>query len=54
VILSWLFRHPARIVPVIGTTRMERVRDAVQSKEIELSAEEWFMLLRASAGHEVA
>ena len=54
VILSWLFRHPARIVPVIGTTRMGRVRDAVQAKDIELSAEEWFMLLRASTGHEVA
>jgi predicted oxidoreductase len=54
ILLAWLHRHPARIVPVVGTTRIERIRDAVGSKEIRLSAEEWFMLLRASTGHEVA
>ena len=54
VVLAWLFRHPARIVPVVGTTRIERIRDAVEAKNVKLTAEEWFMLLRASTGHEVA
>lgn len=54
VILAWLFRHPAGIVPVVGTTRIERIRDAVGAKDVKLTAEEWFMLLRASTGREVA
>ena len=53
VLLAWLMRHPAHIVPVVGTTRIERMRDAVRSKDVRLDAEEWFMLLRASNGQEV-
>lgn len=53
VLLAWLMQHPAGIVPVIGTTRPERVRDAIFSRAIQLTREEWFMLLRAASGHEV-
>jgi predicted oxidoreductase len=53
VLLAWLMQHPAGIVPVIGTTRQERVRDAMLARAVRLTREEWFMLLRAASGHEV-
>jgi predicted oxidoreductase len=53
VLLAWLMQHPACIVPVIGTTRPERIRDAILARAVQLTREEWFMLLRAASGHEV-
>lgn len=52
IVLWWLRRHPARVVPVIGTTRPERIRacrDAAQ-REPDLSHEEWYALWIAARG----
>jgi predicted oxidoreductase len=54
VLLAWLMQHPAGITPVLGTTKIERVRKAMQALEVRMEREEWFMLLRAATGHEVA
>jgi predicted oxidoreductase len=54
ILLAWLMHHPAGIQPVIGTTRIERIRDAMLARAIKMTREEWFMLLRAATGHEVA
>jgi predicted oxidoreductase len=53
ILIAWLLQHPAMIQPVVGTTRMERIRDAMLARSIRLTREEWFMLLRAANGHEV-
>ncbi len=53
VLLAWLMRHPSGILPVLGTAKAERIRQAVAAADIHLSSEEWFMLWRASAGNEV-
>lgn len=49
---AWITRHPAFIQVVLGTTRPERVREAVEAAEVRLSRQEWYELLRA-AGHRV-
>lgn len=52
VVLGWLMRHPARVQPVIGTTRAERImacRDASRVAQ-ELSREEWYSLYLAARG----
>jgi predicted oxidoreductase len=53
VLLAWLFAHPCRIVPVLGTTRLERVRSAIHASKLRLTREQWFMILRAHHGKEV-
>ena len=50
VALAWLLRHPSKIVPIIGTTKPERIREAVKATEIELTREEWYRLLVAAQG----
>jgi predicted oxidoreductase len=45
VALAWLLRHPARIVPVIGSIDPARIKDATQADELQLSREEWYRLL---------
>ena len=53
VLLAWLMKHPAGITPVLGTTKAERIKAAIRARSIDLSREEWYMLLRAATGHEV-
>lgn len=53
VALAWLLKHPARIVPIIGSTNPERIQDAVKADEVELSREEWYQLLVAARGEPV-
>jgi predicted oxidoreductase len=54
ILFSWLLAHPAGIIPVLGTSKSDRLRNAVTATEIKLTREEWFMLWRASTGKEVA
>jgi predicted oxidoreductase len=51
--LAWLLAHPAGIVPVTGTGRIERIRSEVAAAEIELSRQDWFRILKASKGTDV-
>ena len=48
--LAWLLKHPAGIVPLVGSTRPERIREAAGAAEVELSREEWYRLLEAARG----
>lgn len=54
VLLAWLHQHPAGITPVLGTTRIDRVTKALRAPAVPMTREEWFMLLRAATGHDVA
>lgn len=53
ILLAWLMKHPAGIIPVLGTTKAARIKAAILAKSIDLTREEWYMLLRAATGHEV-
>lgn len=53
LLLAWLRRHPAGIVPVVGTTQPSRYAEMVRATEIKLELEHWFELLEASWGHKV-
>jgi predicted oxidoreductase len=50
VALAWLLRHPAGIVPIIGSTQPGRIRAAATAVECELSREEWYGLLTIALG----
>lgn len=53
VALAWLLRHPAGVVPVLGTGRLERVRAAAGALDLALHREQWFALLAGAEGREV-
>ena len=50
VALAWLLRHPAKIVPIIGSTNPDRIAEAARADETELTREEWYRLLIAARG----
>lgn len=53
IALAWLLRHPARIQPIIGTVKPERVVDSCHADDIELTRVEWYRLLTAAKGASV-
>ena len=53
LLLSWLLKHPSRIIPVIGTMNPERVRSSVKALDIDMDREDWFELLEIARGHSV-
>jgi len=53
ILLAFLLKHPSGIIPVMGTTKIERLKSAYDATRISIEREEWFMLWRASMGHEV-
>lgn len=53
LLLAWILRHPAGVIPVIGTTDKNRVYNAVKAINMPLALEDWFSLWVASMGHKV-
>jgi predicted oxidoreductase len=53
VALAWLLKHPAMILPIIGTTNPDRIREAMKATDLELTREEWYRLLIAARGEPV-
>jgi len=50
VALAWILKHPARIVPILGTGKIRRVRSAVKAEALELSREQYFRIWTTSTG----
>jgi len=50
IIYSWLLKHPATIIPIIGTGKIERLQLAVDSLLLNMSLEQWFKIYIASRG----
>jgi predicted oxidoreductase len=50
---AWIMAHPAKPLPVIGTNKIERIRDAAASCDIVLEREDWFALWEAAQGRKI-
>lgn len=54
VAVAWLLRHPARILPVLGTNTMSRIASISDALRIDIDRQTWFELYGLARGHEVA
>lgn len=54
LLIAWLRKHPSGIIPVLGTSKVSRVKTALDAVNITLSHEEWYTLWTASKGEKVA
>ncbi|MGG6295347.1 aldo/keto reductase [Leptolyngbya sp. AN02str] len=53
VAIAWLLTHPANIVPILGSGKLERLRSAVQAIDLTLTREQWFSIWMASTGEDL-
>jgi len=54
VVFAWIMQHPSRPLPLTGSGRIAAIRDAVSATTFQLERGDWFRILRAARGHEVA
>jgi len=53
VIYSWLLNHPANIIPVVGTHKINRIQKAVEASTIKMTSDQWLEIYIASVGAEL-
>lgn len=54
LLLAWILKHPSKIHPVVGTATPKRLKLGMEAVAIDLELQDWFILLEANEGHEVA
>ena len=53
ILLAWILKHPSGIIPVLGSTKISRIKTAKDALKINLTHEDWYQLWEASVGNEV-
>lgn len=53
IAVAWLLAHPARIMPVMGTNNLDRIRGLSDALRVCMDRQDWFALYQAALGHEV-
>ncbi|RQS65516.1 oxidoreductase [Burkholderia sp. Bp8963] len=53
VLFAWLLALPCRPLPIVGSSRIAALREAVAATRLPLAREHWFALLQAARGAEV-
>ena len=46
--ISWLLRHPAKLMPVTGTTNSTRLTDCLKAADVKITREEWYAIYKAA------
>ena len=50
VALAWLLAHPAGVIPILGTQRVERIRASTEAFSVVLDRATWNAILVAAQG----
>jgi len=53
LLLTWLKKHPAKVIPVAGTVNVGRIQQLKKASEIKMSQEDWFEIWTESLGNKV-
>ena len=53
VAVAWLLAHPARIMPVMGTNTISRIKGFSDALAVDMTRTRWFELYTAALGDEV-
>ena len=48
IAISWILRHPANILPIVGTTSIVHLKEMIKAIDIKLTREEWYGLYLSS------
>lgn len=53
VAVAWLLKHPAKILPVMGTNNLSRIATISDAEKVEMDRQTWFELYTLANGREV-
>ncbi|PXY44664.1 aldo/keto reductase [Flavobacterium hydrophilum] len=53
LLLAWILKHPAKVIPVAGTVNVARIQSLMKAVELEMDKEDWFAIWTESRGEEL-
>jgi predicted oxidoreductase len=53
ILLSWILRHPAKVIPIAGTVNVARIQSLMKAVDLQLEKEDWFAIWVESMGKDV-
>lgn len=53
LLLAWILKHPAAILPVFGTADKTRMTNLMKATAVEIELEDWFAFWTESAGNPI-
>ena len=53
LVYAWLLRHPARLIPLTGSRRIEVMADAVAALDLQIDTQTWYEIWQAGNGRPV-
>lgn len=53
VAVAWLLAHPACILPVLGTNRLDRIASFSEAFRVRMDRQTWYMLYAAALGQDI-
>jgi predicted oxidoreductase len=53
VALAWVLKHPARIIPILGTAVPNEMRSAAKAESLSISRQQWYTIWEASRGEKL-
>jgi predicted oxidoreductase len=54
VAIAWLLAHPSRILPVLGTNSLDRIKGMSAALDVKMDRQTWYEIYTAVLGREVA
>ena len=54
VAIAWLLAHPSRILPVLGTNSLKRIKGMSDALDVKMDRQTWYEIYTAALGREVA
>lgn len=53
LLLSWVLKHPAKVIPIAGTVNVARIQALHKAVALDLEKEDWFAIWSESMGEDV-
>lgn len=53
LIYAWILYHPAKVIPIVGSGKIDRLKKAVDALNIQITREQWYEIYNASRGCEL-
>jgi predicted oxidoreductase len=53
ILLSWILKHPAKVIPVAGTVNIARIQSLMKAVTLDLEKLDWFAIWTESMGNKV-
>jgi predicted oxidoreductase len=53
ILLAWVLKHPANVIPVAGTVNVARIQALMKATTLQMETEDWFAICTESMGNRV-